>query len=321
MSAPARRPRFPAHVTPRPSTIGRRGQTGIALVAVMWMVTALALLATALATDSRSEVRTAQAARAFAEAAATGDAAIELAVLQLRGASAAALRHSTLGVEMDGRRVEVVVAPASGFIDLNRADEGLLRDLFLYGAGLDAELAATLAQRIVDWRDPDQSPLPRGAEDETYAAAGLRQRTRGGPFETPEDLLQVLGLTFDTYDKVTKLATPYGAAQRVDPLAAGNGVLRVLARGDAAAADRIAAARDAGDKTIDMSPLTQDHLQPSTAGTRYRLEARVRDADGRLLARARWVDLGARGAGGRPWRTLRVEPVRALDSGANPDGV
>jgi general secretion pathway protein K len=133
-------------------------------------------------------------------------------------------------------------------------------------------------------------------------------------------LLQVLGLSFDVYDKVTAFVTVYGRAPRVDPLAAASGLLRVLARGDDAHAGRVAAARDSGESIIDMSAFVQEHLQRSSSGTRFRIEARIGDDGARRLARVRWIDLANKGAGGLPWRTLRAEPVRAIDPGASPDG-
>ena len=295
-------------------------QCGVALVAVLWMVAALALLGAALAANSRADLRSAQAARAFAEAAALGDAAIQLAALDIRRMPVPPARPAREGYDIEGRRVDVRVMPVGGFVDLNRAPESLLHDLLRYGAGVDDALAATLAQRIIDWRDPDQSARADGAEDDAYVAAGVRYRTRGGPFEAPEDLLQVLGLSLDVYDKVTAFVTIYGLASRVDPLAAGSGVLRVLARGDGVLAARVAAARDTGEITIDMSSFVQEHLQPSSSGTRFRVEARVGEEGGRVLARVRWIDLASKGADGSPWRTLRAEPVRAIDPGASPDG-
>jgi general secretion pathway protein K len=304
----------------RPPRVLRSRQAGVALVAVLWMVAALALLAAALAATSRADLRSAQAARAFAEAAALGDAAIQLAALELRSMPSPPARPGRESYEIDGRRVDILVSPVGGFVDLNRAPESLLHDLFRHGAGVDEALAETLAQRIIDWRDADRSALPHGAEDDAYAAAGVRYRTRGGPFESPEDLLQVLGLSFDVYDKVTAFVTVYGRAPRVDPLAAASGLLRVLARGDDAHAGRVAAARDSGESIIDMSAFVQEHLQRSSSGTRFRIEARIGDDGARRLARVRWIDLANKGAGGLPWRTLRAEPVRAIDPGASHDG-
>lgn len=290
-------------------------QPGVALVAVLWMVAALSLLATALAADTRAQLRGAQVARAFAEAAALGDAAIQLAALDMSSGAPPVTRLTRRAYRLDADVIEVEIVPASGFVDLNDASEPLLHDLFRYGAGLDESAADTLAQRLIDWQDPDPAALPLGAEDEDYAEAGVPYRTRGGPLETTEDLLQVLGVDFDVYDRLRDLVTVYSGAAGVDPLAAPPAVLQVLAGGNAEAAARIAAARDAGEPLIDTTALVQAHLV-AASGLVYRLEARVRTSGGLILARGRWVDLGARGAAGQPWRTLRIEPVHGVRAGA-----
>lgn len=292
-------------------------QRGLALVAVMWMTAALALLAAALAATSRADLRAAANARAFAEAAALGDAAIQLAAVELRSGARPIERRTTARYEIEGRDVEVLVEPAVGFVDINRAPASLLQDLFLYGGGVDAPFAGVLAERVIDWRDSDQSPQAQGAEDDAYVAAGVRYRTRGGPFESPEDLLQVLGVGLDVYGKVGSLVTLHGSS-RVDPRAAPPGVLRILARGDADYADRFAAARDAGQAAVDMTAFVQDHLQ-EIPGMRFRIEARIGDNDIGQLARVRWLNLGGGASARLPWRTLRVEPVRGVGPSLFPE--
>lgn len=292
-------------------SLARRGRSGgMALVAVMWMVAALSLLAVSLAASSRSEVRSAQSARAFAEAAAWGDAAIELAVRELRFADEMIDRRITLSYALGGRQIQVRVSPSGGFINLNGANEALLRDLFQYGADLDADAAETLAQRVEDWRDADDGALPLGAEDDAYEAAGVAFRTRGGPFDSPQDLLQVLGVSFDIYDKIRRFVTTQTEEYGVDPLAASPGVLTILARGNAEAAQAFAQARDAMEVAIDTTAFTQEHIL-SSPGSRYFIEAFYPGDGGRRLVRARWVDPRSEGPLGLPWRSLAVEPVRA----------
>ena len=295
---------------------GRRSCSGVALVAVMWIVAALSLLAMGLVASSRSEVRSAQTARAFAEAAALGDAAIQLAARDLRFAPEPIDRRSSFEYSMSGRKVIVHVSSASGFIDLNAAPETLLRDLFVVGAGVSVDVAEQLAQRVVDWRDADESVLPLGAENADYAAAGVPFRTRGGAFDVPEDLLQVLGVGFDVYDRIQTFITTVSGSAGVDPLAAPLGVLRILAGGRDDVARAFVAVRDSRGSAADMTAFVQEHML-SSASTIYHLEALYPADAGHMLARVRWIDLGSPGAGGLPWRTLRIEPVRAvvLESG------
>lgn len=287
---------------------------GMALVAVMWMVAALSLLAMSLATSSRGEVRSAQSARAFAEAAALGDAAIELAVRELRFSEESVTRRIMLSYTIGHRPIQVRVTPAAGFVNLNGAEEDLLRDLFQYGAGVPADAAQVLAQRVIDWRDPDDAAQPMGAEDEAYEAAGVAFRTRGAPFASPADLLQVLGVGFDIYDKIRPFVATHGDGAGIDPLAASSGVLSILARGNADAAQAYAEARDALQPVIDTTAFTQEHIL-SSSGSIYYLEAFFPAQDGNALVRARWADVHSEGPLGLPWRSLGVEAVRAAAGG------
>ncbi len=279
----------------------RRCQRGIALVAVLWMVAALSVLALALAAATKAELHNAQGVRARAEAAAIGDAAIQLAVLELRSTPEAQQDFTHFGYEFAGRRVAVDLVPASGLIDLNQATEELLAALFAGTGGEEPEVAAELARRVVEWRTPG---LTEAAAD--YLAAGVRYRPRGGPFEYPEDLLQVLGVSYPLYDRVRGLITVRGGSAGVAARAASEDVLTLLAGGDRELAARIASTR-ADDPATDMTGLADRFLGGGGASV-YRADARVQLGD-RSYRRTRWIDLGQGGADGTPWRSFRVEPI------------
>lgn len=297
---------------------------GLALIAVLWLVAALSVLVVGVSSSVRAEVRGAQFARAQAEAAALGDAAIQLAVLELRTANSLPTGERRISYEFAGHPVQLILTPTAGFVNLNTASEALLKDLFRYAAGLSELEAETLAQRIVDWRDPDDAALPRGAELDAYLAAGQFVRPRNGPFVVPEDLMQVLGVDFDLYVRIAKFLTVHGSLPTIDPLAASVGLLTVLAKGDRSVAERIFAQREAAfaagedGRAIDTTMLESAHLGQASVGL-FRLEARV-ELGGRWLSRVRWLDLSREGPEGEPWRSLRVEPVRGVMIGESPDG-
>lgn len=280
---------------------GVRPCRGIALVAVLWMVAALAVLALALAAATKAELHTAQGVRARAEATAIGDAAIQLAVLEMRSTPDAQQKFTHFGYEFAGRAVAVDMVPASGLVDLNQATEELLAELFAGSGGEEPAVAAKLAQRAVAWRTPGLTQ-----EEADYATAGVSYRPRGGPFEYPEDLLQVLGVSYPLYDRVRGLITVRGGSAGVAPQAASEDVLTLLAGGDRALAARIASTR-ADDPTTDMTGLASRFLGGGGASV-YRVDARVQLGE-RRYRRTRWVDLSQGGADGTPWRSFRVEPI------------
>jgi general secretion pathway protein K len=294
----------------------RAAVRGFALVTVMWLLAALSLLALSLAVASRAEVRGAQGDREFIEAALLGDAAIELAVRELRFASEIPAQGAEFSYEIAGRTIRVRAVSAAGYIDLNTASQELLHALFRFGAGLDQEQAETLAQRVIDWRDPDDAALPLGAENENYEAAGSAYRTRGGEFQVKEDLLQVLGLDFDVYDTILGFITTFSGAGGVQAEAAPAGVLRILAEGDETPVDTFLAARAADPTTLDMTAFRTEFLGGAASG-RYRVAAVYPREQGPGLVRVRWVDFHRDGTVGRPWYSLATETVRAVDEGAD----
>ncbi|MFZ5655061.1 MAG: general secretion pathway protein GspK [Pseudomonadota bacterium] len=276
-------------------------QAGVALVAVLWMVAALSVLALGLAAATRSEVRSAQGVRDRALATALGDAGIQLAVLELRSAAEGYEDYRRFDYPLGGREVSVTAVPAGGLIDLNQASEELLAGLFAGTGEVDPELAAELAKRVVAWRTPG---LVVEAED--YAGAGVAFRPRGGPFEYPEDLLQVLGVTYPLYARVRDLITVRGGGAGVAPKAASEAVLALLAGGDRELAAHIAQRR-LEDPATDFTGLDNRFLGGGSSPV-YRMEARVR-MGARTYVRVRWLDLSAGSPNGAPWRSFRVEPV------------
>lgn len=274
---------------------------GVALVAVLWMVAALSVLALGLAATARTEVRSAQGVRDRALAAALGDAAIQLAVLELRSTAEGYEDYREATYLLGDREITVTAAPAGGLVDLNQASEELLAGLFLGSGELEPEQAAELARRVVAWRTPG---LLVAGDD--YAAAGVAFRPRGGPFAYPEDLLQVLGVNYPLYARVRDLITVRGGGAGVAARGASEAVLTLLAGGDHELAARIAQRRS-DDPATDFTGLDNRFLGGGSAPV-YRMEARVRLGE-RTWLRACWLDLGAGSPDGAPWRSFRVEPV------------
>jgi general secretion pathway protein K len=281
---------------------------GLALVATLWMTAALMVTATGVVYLVRNEVRAATALREAAAAGALGDAGIMLAARQIAGARTADGLSRRQEFEFEQARIVVRVVPLSGLVDLNSAGEPLLTDLIAVGGGVDRSRAATLAQRIIDWRDPDTQPQPDGAEDAAYAAAGSPFRTRGGPFEAPEDLLQVLGIDFDLYDRLRRLITVHvrGVGQ-VDPAAAPPAVLLVLAAGNEQIASAYLAAREASGPLADSTRFPAAYVGRAVP-SRYLFQAAVPLSNGAVFVSRRVLDLGVP-TDGLPWTVVWGERV------------
>ena len=91
-----------------------------------------------------------------------------------------------------GASVEVTVERDLGRVDLNTASNALIFAVFAAN-GVEDDRAHLLADRIEDWKDADDSARDHGAERSQYVAAGLHYVPRNGPFESVDELRQVLG--------------------------------------------------------------------------------------------------------------------------------
>lgn len=290
-------------------------QRGVAIVAVMWIVSALAILASVVAYATRVELRQTQLLRDRAVVAALGDGAINLAIAGMQSGSPAGDGLLWRRYTIDGTTVHVRLIPATGLINLNTAPETLLRDTFQYAAGINEEHALSLAHRVIDWRDADDDPLPQGAENEDYYAAGRPEGARNGLFVVNEDLRQVLGLSPDIYDSLSGLINVYPSGNSgVNPAAAPPEVLAILARGNDEAVQHVEDMRQLDEPAKDYSGLAQEYIESGSA-TVYRIEAYIQTGDGQYMSRVRWVDI-TRGFGRYPWQIFRVEPVIGVKSAA-----
>lgn len=312
-------------MTPAPPVRQARpaAQRGMVLAAVLWVVAALALLAAALAGTARAELGALTAARAAAQAEAIGDAVLQMAVVDLKapppdaqvGRRKAEQGRLVRDYVFDDTTVSVRITPVAGLVDLNGAPEELLAAMF-GAADLQPDAATALAQRVMDWRDSDQTPQPQGAEDDAYAAAGTAARPRNDRFLVPEDLLQVLGMTYETYLRVRPLITVDSGAAGIDPASAPPEVLALLAHGDRARADALAAAFASGDPVVDTTGLEARWVARGGGAGIRRFEAVVPMPDGRRMVRTWWVDMEKRMIGGPQWRILRAEPAAAETASA-----
>ncbi len=211
---------------------------GIALIAVLWGLVLLAVIAASFATTSRTEIRLARNAMENARARALADAGVHRAVLGLaetdperRLAADGTLYRF---VFVDGQAL-IRIEDEGGKIDLNRAPDQMLKGLFL-AAGLDADASAAMVDAIVDFRDANDARRLNGAEDDDYRAAGRRYGAKDRPFEAVEELRQVLGMTPELYALVAPALTVHSRQRKVNRDTASPLVLVALAAGSGAAA-------------------------------------------------------------------------------------
>jgi general secretion pathway protein K len=123
------------------------------------------------------------------------DSAIRLAVLKLSTPRSPAERlpiDVRLDFALPAGTATARVERELGRVDLNTADDDMLFALFAAN-GWEEGAARAMTSRILDWRDADDRPRTEGAERADYRAAERRYTPRNGPFESIDEVKQVLG--------------------------------------------------------------------------------------------------------------------------------
>ncbi|MDC7787292.1 type II secretion system protein GspK [Rhodoplanes sp. TEM] len=200
----------------RPSPTSGGPCDGFVLIAVLWILAALATLVTiysvhvsgaATAAAVRDEALLARAlATAGVELAAQRLAAVPKEVRPTRG---------DLAFRRGRARVLATFVNEAARIDLNAAPKELLAGLFVV-LGAQPDDADTYAERIVAWRAPSgDATLER--ERSRYREAGLDHGPRGKPFVHADELWLVLGIPPALIEQALPHLTIYGG--RPDVLA------------------------------------------------------------------------------------------------------
>ena len=205
-------------------------QRGIALVAVLWVVAILALVAAVFMREARTEIALTRNLAEEAKAEALAEAGVNRAILILLGLDETIpwrVDGGAFAFDYGGGTVRVSLQDEGGKIDLNRAGDAVLQGLFTsVGVGQDA--AQHLVDAIADFRDADGLRHLNGAEDAEYARAGLPYDAKDAPFAATEELLQVFGMTPEIYAHVAPYVTVYSPRRDVNLGSAPAAVLKAL---------------------------------------------------------------------------------------------
>lgn len=235
------------------------GQRGMVLVIVLWIVTLLAVMAGGFAYSMRVGTRLATSAVERAQARALAEAGVAYALAwqldpdaQKQWPPNGDPRKWTFG----GGRLRIEVTNASGLVNLNNAGSELLKAL-LAGVGVEAGDLDRLADAIQDWRDPDDQPMPHGAERAEYRAAGL-PGPKNANFESVDELGQVLGVTRELQERLASMTTVFSYESTVNPELAPAQVLRALGLDERTVADYVEARTRAAADGSSAPPLSSD---------------------------------------------------------------
>jgi general secretion pathway protein K len=241
-------------------------QSGFALLIVLWTVGFLALLGTQLVAAGRSDTRLAENLKQEAVLRAAADGAVARVMFAMQAAHDPGFRAGggEQSIHIGQTPVLVRIENENDRVNLNTASLALLRALIIE-AGAPPAQADRLAAGILDWRTSGARARPGGAKAPEYRAAGLAFGPLGNPFQSVDELADVLGMTPVLFER---LAPHLTVLTDSDPDMTTRDPLVALALTDAAgvAEDALTAQQSAEDIVrISVTALGRDSARYSEA--------------------------------------------------------
>jgi general secretion pathway protein K len=319
---------------------GARASRGFVLIAVLWI---LAALATLTAIFSLYLARTAASLSlndSDIQTEALVYASLELTAYQVSkpgnggagaapgtpGAPSAAAR---LGATPAGRdpdnppppargdfsfrlgRANVTVAfmPETARIDINAASPQLLTNFFT-GLGVPREQADQYVQRIAGWIATPKSTqavlAPMNNEEALYRAAGRSYGPRGAPFAHIDELSLVVDIPPAIIERAKPFLTVYSGKAQIDVLDAAPEVVAAIPGVTPNLLQALAEARRTGadEQTVSrlLGALPLQGVVTIEGGDTYRVQVRIRYDSGRQAAAEAVIRTG--GANDKPYGVL-----------------
>jgi type II secretory pathway component PulK len=185
----------------------RSGEEGVILIALLWILTALAVIAMSFSRESFVEVAAARNLRdtAVGYYAARGGIAFTafqliqrrlyppVRQLELPGPPDPLDLGIVRGTSGDGD-YEVEIQDESGKINVNFVMEEQLKAL-MEALGIGSPDADVIVDSIMDWKDADNLRRDNGAEDDYYQTLNPPYKAKNGRIDTVEELLLLRGVS------------------------------------------------------------------------------------------------------------------------------
>ncbi len=193
-------------------------EKGVILIALLWILVALSVIALSFSREGFVEVAAARNTQALEDSyfiARAGIAATIYQLLQKRFLpQIKQLEIQDTPDPIDLGKVtggfangvyKVDIQDESGKININYASEEQLHAL-LAAVGVNQQDADIIVDSIMDWRDPDEAHRLNGAEDDYYQRLNPPYQARNGRLDTVEELLLIKGVTPEYYYGYPELA-------------------------------------------------------------------------------------------------------------------
>jgi general secretion pathway protein K len=287
---------------------------GFILVAVLWIVAALAALATIFSVYLANTAVSLSLNNNAIQTEALVFASLELTAYQVTpppksaglpgqppGQAGPATRpdpdvpappaRGDFSFRLGRANVAVSFMPEAARIDLNSASPQLLTNFFA-ALGVQAQQAQQYVERIDGWIT---APRPKStfvtsgdSEEALYRAAGRSYAPRGGPFAHVDELSLVLGLPPAVVERMKPFVTVYSGKPEIDVLDAAPEVVAAIPGVTPNVFSALAEARRAGGdfETVArrFGTLPLQGVVTIEPGNTYRVQVRIRYDNGRQEA-------------------------------------
>ncbi|MET0314575.1 MAG: hypothetical protein ABW275_09295 [Hansschlegelia sp.] len=222
--------------------MSRDGREGFILVSVLGAMIVLAGLVGAVSYLVRTAVTGAAATRDELTIDALTRSGVEIAGYELFSLRRPAAAVNAQQIRMNDGVLTLFVSSEAGKIDLNGAPPELLAGAWA-SIGAPGMQPEAFAARVADYRDADGDKTPHGgAEAGDYAAASPNLVIANAPFETVDELQNVLGVTPDAVRSLAPLLTVQNPSGKLSVMDVPAAVMRAVP-GGSAAFDKIRAIR------------------------------------------------------------------------------
>jgi general secretion pathway protein K len=231
----------------------RHHEAGFVIVAVLWILAALAALVSVYSVLVVDTAFGAKLGEDRLEAETLIQAGVELAVARLISTTEKTPPTSgAFATRIGSAQVEVAFLSEGARVDLNESKQPLLAGLLTI-LGADSDAAAYYADRIIGWRHATKAG-GRNEEIESYQRAGLRSLPRQAAFQNVAELRLVLDLPAEVVDRMLPHVTIFNGHAEIDPMIADPTILSALPNVSPGLVEEILDARTTGDtrKVLDL---------------------------------------------------------------------